>query len=391
MTFETFEDILTALPSIQGAVKDISEIILANVVMIGEIPAPTFGERRRIEFLKDRFTESGLLDSSTDEMDNVYGIFPGEDEERNILVVTHTDTVFSEEIGHMITVQPDKVLGPAVGDSLGVAVVASLPAILEHLNIQFKSNLILMGAARSLGRGDLEGLRFFLSNTDMPIIAGIGVQGTQLGRLSHSSIGMLRGEITCTVPEEYDWTRFGVTGAILSLNEIINQIVEIPTPRRPKTVIVLGSVEGGDSYGTIAQHAALQFEIRSESAEMVNKLRERITEITLEVSEQTNTQVHLDFFAKRKSGGIAFSHPLCRQTRKVMKTLNIQTQLSPSISELSTFIDLGIPAIAIGITSGERGEERKGKESIDIEPIFIGLAQLVGVLLAIDGGFCDET
>ena len=30
------------------------------------------------------------------------------------------------------------------------------------------------------------------------------------------------------------------------------------------------------------------------------------------------------------------------------------------------------------------------KETVMIEPIVTGLAQLVGILLAIDGGFCDE-
>ncbi len=81
-----------------------------------------------------------------------------------------------------------------------------------------------MGAAQSLGRGDLAGLRF-LANKAFPIKAGIGVEGVQIGRLDHTSIRMLRGEITCTVPEEYDWTLFGKTGAILVINEVINHIV----------------------------------------------------------------------------------------------------------------------------------------------------------------------
>jgi acetylornithine deacetylase/succinyl-diaminopimelate desuccinylase-like protein len=389
MTFETFEDILAALSPIQNTIQDIGEVLLANLVMIGEIAAPTFGEQRRVEFLKDRFVESGLIDCSIDEMCNIYSILPGENGQRNILVVAHTDTVFSEEIDHTITVRPDSMIGHAIADnSLGVAAMTSLPTILEHLDIRLQSNLILMGAARSLGRGDLEGLRFFLSNTETPIAAGVSVEGLQLGQLSHSSIGMLRGEIHCTVPEEYDWTRFGATGAILPLNEIINQIVEIPVPKRPGTVIVLGSISGGTSFDKIATQAQFGFEIRSESAELVEKIRERIEEITMEVSERTSTQVNLDFFAKRVPGGIAFSHPLCRQTRKIIQALDIQPQISPSISELSTFIDRNIPAITIGITNGERLKNQK--EIIQIQPIFTGLAQLVGVLLAIDGGFCDE-
>jgi metal-dependent amidase/aminoacylase/carboxypeptidase family protein len=199
---------------------------------------------------------------------------------------------------------------------------------------------------------------------------------------------MLRGEINCTVPEEYDWTRLGETGAILTLNEIINKIVEIPVPRRPKTVIVLGSVSGGTSFDKIATQSQLQFEIRSESADLVNEIRGRIEEITLEVSERTNTQIQLDFFARRAPGGISFSHPLCRQTRKIIQSLDIQPQISPSISELSAFIAHNIPAITVGITSGERLKNKK--EMIHISPIFTGIAQLVGILLAIDGGFCDE-
>lgn len=389
MTYETFEDILASLPSMQESIKNISEMLLANLVMIGEIAAPTFGEQRRVEFLKDRFTESGLLDCSIDEKYNIYGILPGEEQKEHILLVAHLDTVFPEEVDHTITVRPETVIGAAVADnSLGVAAVATLPSILQQLKIRLKSNLILMGAAQSLGRGDLAGLQFFLKNKDFPIKAGVGVEGLQLGRLSHSSIGMVRGEITCTVPEEYDWTRFGETGAILTLNEIINKVVEIPVPRRPKTVIVLGSISGGTTFEKIATEAQLQFEIRSESAEQVQDLRDRIEEITLEVSERSNTKIDLDFFAKRIPGGIPFAHPLCRQSRRIIQALDVQPQISPSISELSAFIDHEIPAITIGITTGERLKNER--EMIKIPPIFTGVAQLVGILLAIDGGFCDE-
>ncbi|MBD3305359.1 M28 family peptidase, partial [candidate division KSB3 bacterium] len=220
MKFETFEDILTELVPIRESITAIGEIVLANLVMIGEIAAPTFSEQRRVEFLKDRFTESALIDCSIDQQENIYAILPGEKGKDNILLVAHLDTVFTEDVDHTVHVRPDVLIGPGLADnSLGLATIATLPSILNHLQIQLQSNLILMGASRSQGRGDLAGLRFFLANADLPIKAGISVEGFHLGRLSHSSIGMLRGEINCTVPEEYDWTRLGETGAILTLNE----------------------------------------------------------------------------------------------------------------------------------------------------------------------------
>jgi hypothetical protein len=48
----------------------------------------------------------------------------------------------------------------------------------------------------------------------------------------------------------------------------------------------------------------------------------------------------------------------------------------------------GIPAVTIGITEGERLQEPR--ETVLLEPMFTGLTQLVAVLLAIDGGFCNE-
>lgn len=389
MALETFDDILTALDGIQERVQQIRDIVLANLIMIGEIPAPTFHEQRRVTFLQDRFVEHRLTDCSIDDVGNIYGILPGEQGEHNILLVAHIDTDMREAVDHTLDVRPDSISGAGVADnSLGLSVIASLPSIVEHLDLRFKSNLILMGTTRSLGRGNLEGLRYFLSNTEQPIRAGVCLEGVQLGHLQHTSVGMLRGEIDCTVPEEYDWTRFGASGAIFTLNEVINRIVEIPVPKRPRTIILLGSISGGTSFEKIATEAQLQFEIRSESEDLVHAIRERIEEIVLEVSTQTDTQIAVEFFAKRIPGGIPFSHPLCRTTRKIMEQLGIQPLLAPSISELASFVEYNIPAITLGITQGKR--LKNGKERINIPPIFQGIAQVVGVLLAIDGGFCDE-
>jgi acetylornithine deacetylase/succinyl-diaminopimelate desuccinylase-like protein len=384
----SFEDILTLLPFVREASQAAREIILANLVMIGEIPSPTFEEARRVEFIQNRFVEGGLNNASADEMGNALGILPGSVGEQNILVVAHVDTVHAATVDHTITLRPESASGPGVGDNaLGVAVVVSLPTLLELLQIELKSNLVLMGASRSLGRGDLEGLRFFLANSEIPISVGIGIEGFPLGRLSYSSIGMYRGEIVCSVPEEYDWTRFGATGAIVTMNEIINHIQEIRLPRRPRSSIVLGSILGGQAYNTIATNAVLRFEIRTESETIGQEICQQMEAIVSEVSSQTGADVSLDVFARRWPGGITFQHPLARAARRIMSALDIQPRKSPSTSELSAFISHAIPAITIGITYGEH--QNTPEEEVSIEPMFTGMAQLVGILLAIDRGFCS--
>lgn len=384
-----FKEIQDRLPQITEKIRELRETILANVILLGETPAPTFGEERRNQIFVNRLSEVGLLNTSLDEKQNGFGVLPGEEGNENILVLAHTDTVFSEKTDHTLTIKPDVVTGPGVADNtLGLASIASLPDILEVLGIKLKHNLILMGSTQSLGRGDIEGLRFYLSNNERPIKAGICVEGVQLGRLSHKSIGMLRGEIVCRIPSDYDWTSFGDASAILTLNEVINKINDIPLPKRPHSSIVLGKIEGGADFNKRATKAKLGFEIRSESAEAVEDIGFHLEEAIAEVASKTGDHLNLDIFAKRQPGGIEFSHPLVRQTRQILRSLDINPRYEPSTSELSGFIDYKIPALTLGISTGKNLQMEE--EYIEIEPMFKGIAQLVSIILAIDGGYSDE-
>ena len=376
------------LPALEKQLIKHKEVLLANLVMMGEIPSPTFGESERIEFLLNRFNEAGLTESSVDDGGNGIGLLKGTNGENAILINAHADTVFSAKTDHTMQVLSDKIVGPGVADnSLGLAVITTLPYLLEQLKIELNHDLILLGGTKSLGRGDLQGIRFFLNNNNFKISQAICVEGVQLGRLSYSSIGMLRGEITCRVPESYDWSRFGDASAILTLNEVINKINDMRLPKRPRTSIVMGSIVGGTSFNTIARDATLGFEVRSESQEVVDSTGQTIEDIVMEVSSKTGDEVELDIFARRSPGGIPYAHPLNKCARNVMDSLGIEPRLAPSTSELAALIDKQIPALTLGITEGDRLQ--KSDESIMIEPIFKGLAQLIGIIKSIDGGLCD--
>ena len=385
---KNLSEILAGLPKIEEQVKSQQDRILTNLVMLGEIPSPTFHEENRMRFFVNRLTQAQLINCSTDEVGNGVGILPGKKEDKNILVVAHMDTLFDEKTPHSCGIQPNYVTAPGISDNaLGLAAVVSLPDILAALNIELESNLILLGSSRSLGRGNIEGLRFFLENSKVSIRAGISVEGVRLGRLSYSSIGMTRYEISYTVPEEYDWTRFGAEGPILTINEVINRITEIPIPRKPKTNIVFNSIESGQSFNVAAKNAVLRLEIRSESGNMVKSLNKKIKDIAAEVSSQTGQSVKVDIISQAKPGGIAFSHPLADNTRAIMNRLKIKPRIRPSTSELAAFIAKKIPALTIGLTNGENFGETD--ESIEIKPIFKGIAQLLGIILMVDRGVCD--
>ena len=384
------ESILEELDEYVVQLEDFRETVLSTMVMVNEIPAPTFKERNRAVFLVDRFSELEMLNASVDEKDNVLGIVPGRVGDRDILVVAHLDTLFNETVDHTVTLEPNMAIGPGVSDnSLGVAVLGTLPLIMERIGLELDANLVLLGSSRGLGRGDLEGLRFVLDNYKRPFTAAVCLEGVKIGRLSFSSIGMLRGELTYKIPEQYDWTKFNSVGAIVDMNDMINRILEIPLPRKPNTTIVMGQMEAGTSYNTLPTKARLRFEIRSESDEIVSDLATRINFLAEEMTSKTGAMVQFKEIARRKSGGTEFSHPLNTIGREILKRMNIKPRITPSTSEVAALIDKGIPAVTIGLTSGENAGELE--ESVLIEPISKGLAQLAALLKAIDIGCSDES
>lgn len=376
-------DLTEKAPGYRDALSQVKEILLANVVMASEIPSPTGEEDDLVQFLNDRFTESGLNNVSIDEFGNGAAILPGKSD-RNILVIAHVDKIWPRSEDHTINVSEHRLMGPAVADnSLGVATLASLPLILETLGVELRSNLILLGTTKSLGRGDLGGIRFFLDNTNLNIDAGLCLEGADLGRLSYSSLGMVRGEITVEMDQRDDWTWHDAGGgAIGPLNKIIDLIMRIDKPEKPRTAILLGSVKAGSGYNVPPRTGSLRFEVRSESEEVVARIQEEIEEIVHETVAQEDGNASLRILAQRSHGDIGFRHPLVKATRTTMENLGVKPRIAPSISELSALLDRGIPALTLGITTGH--QPSTPEESIDINPIFTGLAQIVTTLEFID-------
>ncbi|MCA9894169.1 MAG: hypothetical protein KC615_14365, partial [Anaerolineae bacterium] len=60
-------------------------------IKVQQIPAPTFEEGVRAEFMEQTFIDCGLQQVERDELNNVYGLLPGKDHDAPALMITaHT-------------------------------------------------------------------------------------------------------------------------------------------------------------------------------------------------------------------------------------------------------------------------------------------------------------
>jgi di/tripeptidase len=138
----------------------------------------------------------------------------------------------------------------------------------------------------------------------------------------------------------------------------------------------------------IAYDAKLCFEIQSDSDNMVKTIFNDIQDIVDGISHESRVGLDLKVISTITPARLKYNHPLVKSTVAIMEKLNLKPASNPSESELSMFLSRRIPAVTMGITHGEN--YHLGNAQMEIEPMFTGIAQIIGVIMSIDSGVCDE-
>lgn len=387
------DDILKKLPFFVDRLKAIKETVISSIVLIGQTPGPTFEEEARADQFLDRLSCEGVDEAGKDGMKNAVGIIKGKNGKSSdpILLCAHLDTLFSaDDFDHNYIVRKNTITGPGVLDNtVSIGILATLPAILRHLNIHIASDIVLAGVTQSLGRGNLRGIRHLLNTWNRPIRSGIIMEGEKLGHFSYYSEGIIRGEIACDIsPKGTFFTQKFKPNAILILNELINELLGLNLPQRPRCRIIIGTISGGHKHGEIAANATLGFEIQSDSDEMVKNVYEKIEDIVEGVGHEHSVALKIETITVQSAASLKYGHPLVKSGVGIMRGLGLKPVSESSESELSVFLSRNIPAIAMGMTTGKNAHLENA--TMRINPMFIGIAQIIGLLLAIDKGLCDE-
>lgn len=387
-------DFLNRLPAYVEKLKAVKEIILTNIVLMGQTPSIPPGNGQPMKYPRAKvFLErmsGGLADECTmDAFGNPYAIIKGTSRSAPpIMLVAHMDTTYPSKNELIYRVTGDAVIGPGLLDnSLGVGVLMSLPHLLEKLELSFKSDIVLIGLTESLRQSNLKSIREILGAWKKPLRSALCIEGGERGRLNYFSSSMIRVEVECDIPKKIGWHSKNGVNAIVVVNEIINNLLEIRLPQRPSTEIIIGQMNSGIEHGKNPLNAKLGFEIHSDSDKMVEETFEKVDDICGNVSHKTGVKIHLKRVSSVAAAKLTYHHPLVQSAMKIMEILEISPRFESSESELSVFLSHNIPAITMGVGLGDN--HHKEDEQVMIESIFKGIVQIIGVILAIDGGVCD--
>lgn len=369
------------LQSWLSGIRSAREMILSNLAMIAQTPAPTFQEEARAEFVMNRLVENGLNDVRTDDLYNTFGFFnDGNTDVGTTLIFTHMDNTFDQNVDQNITLTEDKAYGAgAVDDNIALATLLTLPDIFRLLDFTPESRILLLATSRFHGRGDYAGIRHFVNTMKKAgrIDRAINITGLELGAVNYLSQSRVRGDISIST-EEVPQRKLLDNSAILVANHIMDGLFSIPLPHKPKTTLNIGMISGGERYSTSSREAHIHFEALSDDDTMMETLIEEIRNRCIDNGAKHAADVQVNFFGRHRSSALTSSHPLVRATLHVLNTLGMNPKMSYTNTEIAVTLAENIPSVSIGLTHGEGGNTPKSYA--ELQPLCTGILQLLLII-----------
>ena len=363
----------------QKTLSDITTETIELAIKIQQIPAPTFSEKQRGNFLRELFLQKGLSDVSVDSIGNVYGCIRGSGNRKPAVFSAHLDTVFPETTDLRIRRTEDLVFGPGIGDNaLGLA---GLNGLIEFLRLKGnpQGDIWVVANVCEEGLGNLKGMEAVVKRFGEDISAYVILEGNTLGKIYHRALGVQRYRIRAETAGGHSWTNFGRPSAVHELAFLIGKIARIKLPAKPRTTLNIGTVQGGFSVNTIAAEAQMELDMRSESPESLSHLVRRINNMVMGANRSGEDYVRMQatLIGQRPAGELPQDHPLVLLAVQCLAKQGITPLLGIGSTDANIPISMGLPAICVGLTQGSGAHTIE--ECIELRPIQKGI-QLLGDL-----------
>lgn len=384
---------LTQQPLIRAALADYRarlDEIVAQIVAIQQVPAPTFDEARRSAYMAAQFRAAGVAEVERDALHNVFARLPGRDATRPPLVVSaHLDTVFPATTDLATRREGALLYGPGIGDnSTGLAGLLVLARTLIDRGLPHAADIYLVANVGEEGLGDLRGMRAVVERFGGRAVYVV-VEGGLFGQLTHQAIGVRRYRIEVTAPGGHSWGGFGATSAIHVLGHLIAAIDRLEVPAAPKTTYNVGIIEGGTSINTIANTARLWLDLRSEAPQELERLVAQVQTLLSDVgathaAADDGVRLVAEQVGNRPAGAVGRDTPIVAHADAALRAVGC-----PDVHYIVSSTDANIPlsrgyeAVCLGLTHS--GNSHRPDEYIDVTHLPDGLGQLLLVALAAAG------
>ncbi|MEZ5356706.1 MAG: M20/M25/M40 family metallo-hydrolase [Bryobacteraceae bacterium] len=327
-------------------------------VRIAEIPAPTFHEAERAEFMAEAFRRAKLHDVEIDAKGNVIGWRPGRRPEA-LLLAAHLDISFAPGVVTKVRKEGARWHGPGLADdSRGLACLIAIAEALDHAGIETERTIAFVANVGEEGLGDLAGVRYLFEESPHKarFRAFISIDGTSPARIVNGGTSVKRYRVTARGPGGHSYGNFGRPSPVHAIGNMVARLAAMEVPAEPKTTYNVGRLGGGTAVNAIAEEGWMEVDLRSESPAELDRLEVKFLEaVRLGLAAENEKRpsanglsVETKLVSNRPGGTTAPSDRLVAAAMAAVRAAGHQPKLLFSSTDANLPISLGIPAITMG-------------------------------------------
>jgi tripeptide aminopeptidase len=370
--------------------------ITEEQIRLCSIPSSPFKEHQRADYLKQKFAELGLTDTTIDNEGNCLGLLRGASLSPLLVVSAHLDTVFSSSTNFAITQQDNRLFGPGISDDgCGLVALIALAQVVKRLGVKTRGSILFVGTVGEEGEGNLRGVRYLLTEGMWTnrIDSFISLDGPGVDRITNEALGSRRYRVQLKGAGGHSWGDFGSPNAIHALGRAITRLVNYPAPKAPRTTFNIGRIEGGESVNVIPAHASMEVDLRSADEAELRRLDAYFRRAVTDAVQEENTgarpgdlplQMELDLIGTRPTGKTPPDSYLVELAMAATKAVGFEPRLEQASTDSNLPIALGIPAVTLG-AGGQAGLSHTLAEWYDPKGRDLGLKRALLVMLGVVG------
>lgn len=355
------------------------ENTLQQQLELTQIPAPSNDERNRALRVKELLEAAGYA-VEMDQVSNVYTTLPGTGEGPTVMLAAHLDTVFPAGTDVTVRREGEKYCAPGItDDTRAVAELLSIARALRQSGLKTVGNLVLCANVGEEGLGNLRGVRhIFETRRDLDAFVSIDLPATE--GIVFGATGSYRYRVTYRGPGGHSFAAFGLPNPIHALGRAVGEIAKLRTPEDPKTTFNVGVIGGGTSVNSIPYEASMLIDMRSNSAQELDKLDQKVMALVRQAAQEENDHWHseqkvtvqIEQLGNRPAGMQPGDCTIVQVFEAANRAVGFEPKLmGASSTDCNIPISLGVPAVAVG-----RGG--KGGQNHSLEEWFIPLQAYKG-------------
>ena len=370
-----------------------------------QIPAPSYEEGEKAEYVRKKMVDAGLSDVHVDEVGNVLGTWKGTGNGPRIMVAGHTDTVFQRETDLTLKKEGERYSCPGIGDDTrAVAELLSLARAMNATGIRGEGDIVFCANVCEEGLGDLRGIKHVfkdMADTEGRYDGFVSIDDKKTSGIIYQAVGSERYLVTFHGTGGHSFTGFGIPNPIHAMGRAIAKISDFQTPKNPKTTFSVGVVNGGTSVNVIAAECSMLVDLRSvdtgtlDDNNMTAKSSVGDTAGAVPVNadngdretsaEDDRITVTFEQKGRRPAGTQEKSCQIVQAANAANQAIGMETlYIGAASTDANIPISLGIPAITVG-WGGKGGGEHTIHEWYEPAESWKGPQRDLLLLLALSG------